>query len=151
MAIAKGCTWARCGRTTDLLNEAKPRLPYTEFYNDAINSMYNPREDYQRHSSNRYIVLREPPTSAPRDQLSKPRRPSFWHANHQFLLNAASKSEALHVENLVQQAQATPNLIFRLLLAPMDESFFVLTVRRNNIVRDTIVQVCRHSERVGGR
>ena len=103
-------------------NEATNVIPYTEFYNDAINELVDFQEDYSRWKD--------------RNQAS------FSFCAHPFILDPSVKAKILQLDSASQmRTEILRGAIFRSLLLGSEQPYLVLKVSRENIIEDTLQQV----------
>ncbi|KAK9708462.1 hypothetical protein K7432_009630, partial [Basidiobolus ranarum] len=109
----------KCLEIFYVLNEEKCFIPFTEFYNDAINEQIEIKEDFPRYKT----------------------KDGFSFCNHPFILNPATKSDILKVESMVQMRHELQNAFFRALLIGVNSPYLVLEIRRSDIIRDALFQL----------
>jgi ubiquitin-protein ligase E3 A len=102
-------------------NTRVPRLHYSEFYNDAVNKEVDLKHQYE-------IWLR---TQGER----------FTFVNYSWVLDAASKSNLLQIESLRQMNSQIQQSMMMSVMGGSSTPFFVLQVRRENLLEDTLGQL----------
>ncbi|KAJ9077981.1 hypothetical protein DSO57_1011273 [Entomophthora muscae] len=105
------------------INEDYGLIPYTEFYNDAVNEQIEIKEDFPRFRS----------------------RNGFSFCNFPFVLNPATKSDILKVESMFQMRQELQDAFFRALFVGVNSPYLVLEIRRDYIIRDALFQLSSKS------
>ena len=105
-------------------HSASPRLQYTDFYNDGVNTMVNVTADYKLWMSGRSCFCKYP-----------------------FILDASFKSRILKTESTVSMQRAFRATFLNALVTGHLESapYFLLRVRRSDIVPDTMRRIAEAS------
>jgi ubiquitin-protein ligase E3 A len=116
---------AAATKSLSLLNQANEltnTIPYTEFYNDAINELVDFQEDYTRWKDTNQA--------------------SFSFCAHPFILDPSVKAKILQLDSASQmRTEILRGAIFRSLLLGSEQPYLVLKVSRENIIEDTLQQV----------
>lgn len=103
------------------VNEQAKLVPYTRFYNEAISRRSDLEEDYKRFRGGPQI---------------------FSFCRYPFLLEPDAKSRTLHIDAAWQQrAHFEQAVLAQALFAQEAVPYLILSVRRDNIIGDTLVQV----------
>lgn len=103
-------------------NLRSERVSYTLFQNDAVNSFVNFEEDYQLWQSGTAQA-------------------STAFCNHPFILNPAAKSEVLLADARAQMNTQARTAIIQQLFGGSSSPYLHITVRRSDLVRDTVGQL----------
>lgn len=125
LKVDEPCYWATLA--LELLYKANAILPYTDFQNDAVNEYVPIHNDYALFRSS-----------------SSHAKQAF--CNFPFIFNTAAKSELLEADAQVQMAHVARDALFGAIMggAPINP-YLSLTVRRDNLVRDTLSQLAGKS------
>ncbi|XP_057824874.2 uncharacterized protein LOC131036882 isoform X3 [Cryptomeria japonica] len=107
------------------VNEKSQVVDHMFFYNDAVNS-----EDFN-------IVA---------DFKIWMERSSFSFCNYPFVYDTSSKSKILQLDSTMQMRNEFQDAIFRSILFEGTCPYLVLRVRRENLIRETILQIRSHTE-----
>lgn len=130
-------------RTIDLFNEAnelrasKDRIHFKEFHNDAINKEVSLKDHFIA-----WIKERE---ECRRGGRPFDRHKVFTLCSYPWILDAANKSELLKIQNSIEMDSQIRNNPMNLLMGGMGGLYFILEVRREHILEDTLrkIQVLR--------
>ncbi|KAI8387412.1 hypothetical protein BD560DRAFT_382404 [Blakeslea trispora] len=101
------------------LNEHKGYVPYTEFYNDAVNDQLEIKEDFPNFKDKK----------------------GFSFCDYPFMLNPAVKADVLKVESVFQMRHELQDAFFRALFQGVNSPYLVLEIRRDHIISDTLLQL----------
>ena len=109
-----------------LSNERNRRVPFVEFYNDAVNKEVNLKTDFKS-----WYRQKNSPKSAVAED-------SFAFAFFPWIFDSNSKSEFLNLENIEIMRQTIRHSV----ILDYDPDIFVhLKVRRENLIEDTLSQL----------
>ncbi|RUS35430.1 hypothetical protein BC938DRAFT_483803 [Jimgerdemannia flammicorona] len=100
-------------------NERYHLIPYTEFYNDAVNEQLDIKEDFPHFKD----------------------RKGFTFCDYSFILNPAIKADILKVESMFQMRHELQDAFFRALFQGVNSPYLVLEIRRDFIIRDALYQL----------
>ncbi|OQR93549.1 HECT E3 ubiquitin ligase [Thraustotheca clavata] len=115
----------------DINNEA-PFTPYTEFYNDAVNTELNLLRDY----ANSAIFMVHKHETASSRELS-----DLSFCDFPFVLDAASKSKILQYDAEYQQRVHVQDSIRSSFANGELQPYLILRVRRENVIQDALHQI----------
>eukprot|EP00743_Colponemidia_sp_Colp-15_P004177 GILK01004507.1.p1 GENE.GILK01004507.1~~GILK01004507.1.p1 ORF type:complete len:764 (-),score=138.27 GILK01004507.1:85-2061(-) len=121
---------AAATRTLNILYQANEKarfIPFTEFYNDAVNSEINLKDDYKRWKIMPVLD-----------------RTSFAFCLYPWILDPASKAKVLQIDSIVQMRNEFQEAIVRNLFMMGSASaspYLILKVRRDNLIQDTLTQL----------
>ncbi|KAL1919135.1 uncharacterized protein VTP21DRAFT_2517 [Calcarisporiella thermophila] len=101
------------------LNDQHQLIPYTEFYNDAVNELIDIKEDFPNFKTGE----------------------RFSFCTYPFILSPATKADILKIESMVQMRYELQDAFFRALFEGVNSPFLVLEVRRDHIIRDALYQL----------
>ncbi|KAJ1749835.1 hypothetical protein LPJ55_003620 [Coemansia sp. RSA 990] len=110
---------AQCMALINSYNNTHKVVPYTAFYNDAVNEHADIKEDVPR--------FRMP------DGIS--------FCSYPFLLSPTTKSEIIRIESVILMRTELQDSFFRAMFSGVTCPYLVLEVRRDNLVRDTLYQL----------
>ncbi|KAJ2846870.1 hypothetical protein IWW36_004139 [Coemansia brasiliensis] len=110
---------AQCMALINNYNNTHKVVPYTAFYNDAVNEHADIKEDVPR--------FRMP------DGIS--------FCSYPFLLSPTTKSEIIRIESVILMRTELQDSFFRAMFSGVTCPYLVLEVRRDNLVRDTLYQL----------
>ncbi|KAJ1478635.1 hypothetical protein T484DRAFT_2929590 [Baffinella frigidus] len=102
-------------------NMERTRISYKEFYNDAINELVDFSEDFARWKDTQ--------------------RCSFSFCAHSFVLDPATKSKLLQLDANNQMRSQIRGALFRSIFGGSECPYLILRVRRDNLIRDTLLQI----------
>eukprot|EP00026_Physarum_polycephalum_P001542 Phypoly_transcript_01544.p1 GENE.Phypoly_transcript_01544~~Phypoly_transcript_01544.p1 ORF type:complete len:1030 (+),score=135.85 Phypoly_transcript_01544:65-3091(+) len=100
------------------VNEAQGIVPYEKFYNHEVCETINLAKDYEQWRSSKNV---------------------FSFCRYPFLLTAQAKASILQIDANLQQ-----QLSFHESIIHASDPFFVLRVRRDQIISDTLTQIAQH-------
>lgn len=104
-----------------IANQNARRVPFTEFYNTALNEMVRPEKDFE---------------------LWRRGAGAFSFCNHPFVLNPATKARVMQLDAAAQMESELQAAVVNLLYSGQQSTpFLVLVVRRDHIVQDTLDQI----------
>ncbi|RUS18716.1 hypothetical protein BC937DRAFT_88420 [Endogone sp. FLAS-F59071] len=103
----------------DEANERYHLIPYTEFYNDAVNEQLDIKEDFPHFKD----------------------RKGFTFCDYPFILNPAIKADILKVESMFQMRHELQDAFFRALFQGVNSPYLVLEIHRDSIIRDALHQL----------
>ncbi|MEW5311973.1 MAG: hypothetical protein WDW38_003641 [Sanguina aurantia] len=112
----------------DRANNRSGAVPFSEFYNDAVNNEdFNIKEDFRRWKAPRY---------------------SFSFCKFPFVYDPASKARILQIENQISQFNQLHSAVFNRLFSPDGDGdmcpYLILNVRRGPyLIQDTLIQINR--------
>jgi len=92
-----------------------------EFYNDAINELVDFTEDFSRWKDTQ--------------------RSSFSFCAHPFVLDPGTKSKLLQLDANNQMRSQIRGALFRSIFGGNECPYLILRVRRDNLIRDTLLQI----------
>eukprot|EP00833_Pecoramyces_ruminatium_P007945 jgi/Orpsp1_1/1181977/evm.model.c7180000079371.2 len=101
--------------TQNKINEKYKLIPYTEFYNDAINEQLEIKEDYPCWKAK-----------------------EFSFCSYPFILNPLTKSDILKVESMVSMRHELQDAFFSAMFSGITSPYLVLEVRRDHLIRDVL-------------
>ncbi|KAJ1812025.1 hypothetical protein LPJ75_003860, partial [Coemansia sp. RSA 2598] len=110
---------AQCLALMNNYNNAHAVVPYSAFYNSAVNEHIDIKEDVPR--------FRMP------DGLS--------FCSYPFLLSPTTKSEIIRIESVILMRTELQDSFFRAMFSGVTCPYLVLEVRRDSLVRDTLYQL----------
>ncbi|KAJ2857872.1 hypothetical protein J3B02_000702 [Coemansia erecta] len=110
---------AQCLALMNNFNNAHDVVPYSVFYNSAVNEHIDIKEDVPR--------FRMP------DGLS--------FCSYPFLLSPTTKSEIIRIESVILMRTELQDSFFRAMFSGVTCPYLVLEVRRDSLVRDTLYQL----------
>ncbi|KAI9012010.1 hypothetical protein CLU79DRAFT_770936 [Phycomyces nitens] len=113
----------RCLAMLYRLNEEAHYVPYTEFYNDAVNENLEIKEDFPNFKDHK----------------------GFSFCDYSFILNPAVKADILKVESVFQMRHELQDAFFRTLLQGVNSPYLVLEIRRDHIIADALQQLYQKS------
>ena len=115
-----------------LLLQGRRAVPYTLFYNQVVSEEINLQDDF-----NRWLAGR------------RGQQQIFSFCSHPFILDAGAKSQVLHHDSSRQMEDQARSAVFEALLGGGGgvSPFFVLTVRREHIVEDSLTQLTHAANR----
>ncbi|KAF9946578.1 putative E3 ubiquitin-protein ligase HTD2, partial [Modicella reniformis] len=99
-------------------NQESRLIKYTEFYNDSLNSFIDFMDDFKRF----------------REKL-------FALCNFPFVLTVTTKANILKLESSVLMREKLQLAFFRALLEGVNPPYLLLTIRRDYIIEDALVQL----------
>ena len=102
-------------------NRDSKRVCYKEFYNDAINELVDFTEDFSRWKDTQ--------------------RCSFSFCAHPFVLDPGTKSKLLQLDANNQMRSQIRGALFRSIFGGNECPYLILRVRRENLIRDTLLQI----------
>ncbi|EKX32984.1 hypothetical protein GUITHDRAFT_148230 [Guillardia theta CCMP2712] len=102
-------------------NQSRTRVSYKEFYNDAINELVDFTEDFARWKDTQ--------------------RCPFSFCDHPFVLDPSTKSKLLQLDANNQMRTQIRSALFRSIFGGNECPYLILKVRRENLIRDTLVQI----------
>eukprot|EP00286_Rhodomonas_abbreviata_P003077 CAMPEP_0181344412 /NCGR_PEP_ID=MMETSP1101-20121128/32159_1 /TAXON_ID=46948 /ORGANISM="Rhodomonas abbreviata, Strain Caron Lab Isolate" /LENGTH=631 /DNA_ID=CAMNT_0023456213 /DNA_START=77 /DNA_END=1970 /DNA_ORIENTATION=+ len=102
-------------------NMGRQRVCYKEFYNDAINELVDFTEDFARWKDTQ--------------------RCSFSFCAHPFVLDPGTKSKLLQLDANNQMRSQIRGALFRSIFGGSECPYLILKVRRDNLIRDTLLQI----------
>ncbi|KAG4087328.1 hypothetical protein H8356DRAFT_1730130 [Neocallimastix lanati (nom. inval.)] len=105
----------KCLDLLNKLNEKYKLIPYTEFYNDAINEQLEIKEDYPCWKAK-----------------------EFSFCSYPFILNPLTKSDILKVESMVSMRHELQDAFFSAMFSGITSPYLVLEVRRDHLIRDVL-------------
>ncbi|KAI9506108.1 hypothetical protein BX070DRAFT_186917 [Coemansia spiralis] len=100
-------------------NNSHNIVPYTIFYNDAVNEHIDTKEEVPR--------------------FRVPKGVSF--CSYPFLLSPTTKSEIIRIESMIHMRTELQDSFFRAMFSGVTCPYLVLEVRRDSLVRDTLYQL----------
>ncbi|KAK3813070.1 MAG: hypothetical protein J3Q66DRAFT_42246 [Benniella sp.] len=100
------------------VNQEARLIKYTEFYNDSLNNFIDFMDDFKRF----------------RDKL-------FALCNFPFVLTVTTKANILKLESSVLMREKLQLAFFRALLEGVNPPYLLLTIRRDYIIEDALVQL----------
>ncbi|EFJ08655.1 hypothetical protein SELMODRAFT_447965 [Selaginella moellendorffii] len=104
------------------VNESSLRIGHSAFYNDAVNNDdFNLKDDFSR--------------------WVDPTRQQFSFCQYPFVFDPSSKSKILQMDSIFQMTEEFEDAILRSVFIGMTCPYLILRVRRDFLVRDTIVQI----------
>ncbi|CAO3617098.1 unnamed protein product [Cunninghamella echinulata] len=109
----------KCLAMTYRMNEKHKFVPYTEFYNDAVNEHIEIKEDFPNYKD----------------------RKGFSFCDYSFILNPVVKADILKIESVYQMRHELQDAFFRALFQGVNSPYLVLEVRRDHIIEDTLQQL----------
>ncbi|KAG9325799.1 hypothetical protein KVV02_005723, partial [Mortierella alpina] len=101
-----------------LVNQEAKLIKYTEFYNESLNSFINFMDDFKRF-----------------------REKEFALCNFPFVLTVTTKANILKLESSVLMREKLQLAFFRALFAGVNSPYLLLTIRRDFIIEDALVQL----------
>ena len=102
-------------------------LPYTDFYNDAVNcDDFNVKEDYRR--------------------WKQPERYDFSFCKYPFVYDPASKARILQLESTMLMSHEFEDAVLRSIFIGATCPYLILKVRREHLIQDTLMEIQRHPE-----
>ncbi|KAI8322422.1 HECT-domain-containing protein [Martensiomyces pterosporus] len=109
----------QCLALMNSYNNTHDIVPYSAFYNDAVNEHIDIKEDFPR--------------------FRMPEGVSF--CSYPFLLSPTTKSEIIKIESVILMRTELQDSFFRAMFSGVTCPYLVLEVRRDNLVRDTLYQL----------
>ncbi|KAJ1961752.1 hypothetical protein GGI12_003069 [Dipsacomyces acuminosporus] len=109
----------QCLAMMNSFNNTHSIVPYSKFYNDAVNQHIDIKEDFPR--------------------FRMPDGVSF--CSYPFLLSPTTKSEVIKIESVILMRTELQDSFFRAMFSGVTCPYLVLEVRRDNLVRDTLYQL----------
>eukprot|EP00123_Amoebidium_parasiticum_P011940 comp21004_c0_seq1/m.28191 comp21004_c0_seq1/g.28191 ORF comp21004_c0_seq1/g.28191 comp21004_c0_seq1/m.28191 type:complete len:730 (-) comp21004_c0_seq1:291-2480(-) len=94
-------------------------IPAKEFYNDAVNEHIDLRTDFPMWTTGN----------------------GFSFCQYPFILDPATKSEVLKVENIVKMRHEMQDAFFRAIFAGPQDPYLMLRIRREHLIRDALFQL----------
>ncbi|KAJ1821936.1 hypothetical protein LPJ60_002311 [Coemansia sp. RSA 2675] len=110
---------AQCLALMNSYNNTHKLVPYSAFYNDAVNEHIDIKED------------------VPRFRIPE----SLSFCSYPFLLSPTTKSEIIRVESVILMRTELQDSFFRAMFSGVTCPYLVLEVRRDSLVRDTLYQL----------
>ncbi|KAJ2487974.1 hypothetical protein EV174_000211 [Coemansia sp. RSA 2320] len=110
---------AQCLTIMNNYNNTHKLVPYSVFYNDAVNEHIDIKEDVPR--------------------FRMPEGVSF--CSYPFLLSPTTKSEVIRIESVIMMRTELQDSFFRAMFSGVTCPYLVLEVRRDSLVRDTLYQL----------
>ncbi|KAJ2804816.1 hypothetical protein H4S07_004147, partial [Coemansia furcata] len=110
---------AQCLALMNSYNNTHKLVPYSAFYNDAVNEHIDIKEDVPR--------------------FRMPESVSF--CSYPFLLSPTTKSEIIKNESIILMRTELQDSFFRAMFSGVTCPYLVLEVRRDSLVRDTLYQL----------
>ncbi|KAJ2722391.1 hypothetical protein GGI07_003353 [Coemansia sp. Benny D115] len=110
---------AQCLALMNSYNDVHHVVPYTAFYNAAVNEHIDIKEDVPR--------------------FRMPDGVSF--CSYPFLLSPTTKSEIIRIESVILMRTELQDSFFRAMFSGVTCPYLVLEVRRDSLVRDTLYQL----------
>ncbi|KAJ2747632.1 hypothetical protein GGI20_000281 [Coemansia sp. BCRC 34301] len=110
---------AQCLALMNSYNNTHRLVPYSAFYNDAVNEHIDIKEDVPR--------------------FRMPESLSF--CSYPFLLSPTTKSEIIRIESVILMRTELQDSFFRAMFSGVTCPYLVLEVRRDSLVRDTLYQL----------
>ncbi|KAJ2458006.1 hypothetical protein GGF42_002344 [Coemansia sp. RSA 2424] len=110
---------AQCLTLLNSYNNTHKLVPYSAFYNDAVNEHIDIKEDVPR--------------------FRMPESVSF--CSYPFLLSPTTKSEIIRIESVILMRTELQDSFFRAMFSGVTCPYLVLEVRRDSLVRDTLYQL----------
>ncbi|CAG8527024.1 7036_t:CDS:10 [Ambispora gerdemannii] len=98
------------------INDEKKIIPFSEFYNDAVNEQIEIKEDL-------------PPYK---------QRDGFSFCDYPFILKPVIKANILKIESMVQMRHELQDTFFRAMFIGVSSPYLVLEIRRDFIIRDAL-------------
>jgi len=108
------------------LDVRNPLIPLEEFYNEPLNETIEMDRDFA------YWKM-------PEQSLSEKQKFSFM--SHPFILNPATKAQALYYDNRINMYRERRNNIFQSLMGEMMSPYLKLQIRRDHIIEDALVEL----------
>ncbi|CAO3590665.1 unnamed protein product [Absidia cylindrospora] len=100
-------------------NEKLHLVPYTEFYNEAVNEHLEIKEDFPNFKDHK----------------------GFSFCDYPFILNPVVKADILKIESVYQMRHELQDAFFRALFQGVNSPYLVLEIRRDHIIEDTLQQL----------
>lgn len=108
-----------------------PPIKLTDFINEYVNNGLNMLTDYKKQSQRLSTGN------------SRPLMKSFSFLDHPYILDPANKVEKLYFDNQLSMMNERHRALFHVIISGVpDIPFLLLRVDRNNLVSDTLAQVC---------
>ncbi|KAI8332283.1 hypothetical protein BC941DRAFT_505374 [Chlamydoabsidia padenii] len=101
------------------MNEKYHLVPYTEFYNEAVNDHLEIKEDFPNFKDHK----------------------GFSFCDYPFVLNPVVKADILKIESVYQMRHELQDAFFRALFQGVNSPYLVLEIRRDHIIQDTLQQL----------
>ncbi|KAI8084518.1 uncharacterized protein BX664DRAFT_337173 [Halteromyces radiatus] len=101
------------------MNEESHYVPYTDFYNEAVNEHLEIKEDFPNYKDHK----------------------GFSFCDYPFILNPVVKADILKIESVYQMRHELQDAFFRALFQGVNSPYLVLEIRRDHIIEDTLQQL----------
>ncbi|KAF9925187.1 putative E3 ubiquitin-protein ligase HTD2 [Linnemannia zychae] len=109
---------SRAGLPSNHVNQEAKLIKYTEFYNESLNGFIDFMDDFKRF-----------------------REKVFALCNFPFVLTVTTKANILKLESSVLMREKLQLAFFRALFAGVNPPYLLLTIRRDYIIEDALVQL----------
>jgi len=107
-----------------------PVIPIEEFYNEPLNETIEMDKDFT------YWKMNDPFSSSSSD------KPKFSFMSHPFILNPATKSQALYYDNRIMMYRERRMTLLQVMAGGLDiNPYLKLQIRRDHIIADALVEL----------
>ena len=125
------------------INEANEFVPFNEFYNEAIESSMDLKDEYPKWKAKEgFVSLNQKQNkNAFLTSTVSLKNIRFSFCNYPFILSTSAKGDILKIESMIQMRHELQDAFFRAMFIGVNSPYLQLEVRRNHVIRDALYQL----------